>query len=99
MNTSMAPANAAMTSKPLSKSLQNPFLENFIYSLPQIPSPPLFPSGSASGSESLMARRETALGRRLKGGKGDYIICFLSANALLSVLISPTPHPHPFEYV
>ena len=30
--------------------------------------PPL-PSGSASGSESLTARRETALGRRPKGDK------------------------------
>jgi len=36
----------------------------------QIPPHPPLPSGPAAGSESLMARREALLGRRLKGGHG-----------------------------
>ena len=35
-----------------------------------------FPSGPAAGSESLMARREALLGRRLKGGERELSFSF-----------------------
>jgi len=108
MNTSITPAKAAIASKSLSKNLQNPSFENFIYTLPQIPSlstGPLptgrqaVPTEDGAGSSPLPSGSETALGRRLRGERGDYIIYLLNGNGWLYVLAFPTPHPHPFESV